>query len=330
MHRDADGASLIGDGAGDGLPDPPRGVGREFVAAAPFELVDGLHQADVAFLNQVEELQAAVRIFLRDGNDEAKVGFDQFLLRLLGFHFAADDHLQHPLQFGGIRFGDDFDFAKFLPARFQFLAGFGENVGLRGLDAALELDDFALEGLNALDRLAHLVDQALLLERIEIDFADAHGHFHARAAQREAGAEIGALVRARPCFEFLGLLHRKQVKLADLVDFLQRFAGLGFDLLFGELFVVELNDFLDGARAAAQIFADAQQFFQNDRRARDRLEDEQLPALDALGNGNFALAREQRNGAHLAEIHADGIVRLLERARGEVQLDESDRLEPLP
>ena len=55
MHRDADGARLVGDRAGDGLADPPRGVGRELVAAAVFELVHRLHQADVAFLDQVEE-----------------------------------------------------------------------------------------------------------------------------------------------------------------------------------------------------------------------------------------------------------------------------------
>jgi hypothetical protein len=57
VHRNTDGARLIGDGAGDGLTDPPRRIGREFVAAAIFELVHRLHQADVALLNQVEELQ---------------------------------------------------------------------------------------------------------------------------------------------------------------------------------------------------------------------------------------------------------------------------------
>ena len=48
-----------------GLADPPRRVGRELVAAAVFELVHRLHQADVAFLDQVEELQAAVGVFFR-------------------------------------------------------------------------------------------------------------------------------------------------------------------------------------------------------------------------------------------------------------------------
>jgi len=39
VHRDADGAGLIGDGAGDSLADPPSGIGGEFVAATPFKLV---------------------------------------------------------------------------------------------------------------------------------------------------------------------------------------------------------------------------------------------------------------------------------------------------
>src|SRR5690349_23520891 len=66
VDRDADGARLVGDGARDRLPDPPGRVGRELVAAPVLELVDRLHQADVAFLNQIEELQTAVRVFLGD------------------------------------------------------------------------------------------------------------------------------------------------------------------------------------------------------------------------------------------------------------------------
>jgi hypothetical protein len=66
VDRDADRARLIGNRARDGLADPPRRVGRELVAAAVLELVDRLHQTDVAFLDQIEELQAAVRVLLRN------------------------------------------------------------------------------------------------------------------------------------------------------------------------------------------------------------------------------------------------------------------------
>jgi len=65
-----------------------RRVGREFVAAAVLELVDRLHQADVAFLDQVEELQAAVAVFLRDRDDEAQVRLHHLLLGLACLAFA--------------------------------------------------------------------------------------------------------------------------------------------------------------------------------------------------------------------------------------------------
>jgi len=64
VDGDADRARLIGDRARDCLPDPPRGIGRELVAAAVLELIDRLHQTDIAFLDQVEELQAPVGVFL--------------------------------------------------------------------------------------------------------------------------------------------------------------------------------------------------------------------------------------------------------------------------
>ena len=84
VDRDADGAGLVGDGAGDGLADPPGGVGGKLVAAAVFKFFDGLHQAHVALLDQVEEGEAAVRVFLGDGNDEAQVGLHHFALGLEG------------------------------------------------------------------------------------------------------------------------------------------------------------------------------------------------------------------------------------------------------
>src|SRR6516162_3904075 len=77
-----DGARLIRERAADRLSNPPSGIGRELVATSIFELVDCLHQADVAFLNQVEELQATVPVFLCDRDDEAQVRLYHLLLCL--------------------------------------------------------------------------------------------------------------------------------------------------------------------------------------------------------------------------------------------------------
>jgi len=88
VDRNADRPRLVGDRPGNGLPDPPGGIGRELVAAAVLELVDRLHQADVALLDEVQELQAAVRVLLRDRDDEPEVGLDHLLLRLAGLALA--------------------------------------------------------------------------------------------------------------------------------------------------------------------------------------------------------------------------------------------------
>ena len=80
VDRDADRAALVGHRAGDRLANPPGGVGAELEAAAVLELVDRPHQAGVAFLDQVEERQAAVAILLGDRHDQPQVAFGQAAL----------------------------------------------------------------------------------------------------------------------------------------------------------------------------------------------------------------------------------------------------------
>src|SRR5205085_6405071 len=74
VNGNADGARLVSNRASDGLTNPPGSVGGKFVAAAPIELVGTFHQAEIAFLNEIEELQAMMSIFLGNGDHEAKVG----------------------------------------------------------------------------------------------------------------------------------------------------------------------------------------------------------------------------------------------------------------
>ena len=77
VDREADRAALVGDRARDRLADPPGRVGAELEAALVVELVGRLHQADVAFLDQIQEGEAAADVLLGDGDDEAQVGLDQ-------------------------------------------------------------------------------------------------------------------------------------------------------------------------------------------------------------------------------------------------------------
>ena len=50
VDGDADGAGLVGDGPGDGLTDPPGGIGGELKALGEVELLHGLDQAQVCLL----------------------------------------------------------------------------------------------------------------------------------------------------------------------------------------------------------------------------------------------------------------------------------------
>ncbi len=45
-----------------------------------------------------------------------------------------------------------------------------------------------------------------------------------------------------------------------------------------------------------------------------------MSALDALGDGHLALARQQGHRAHLAQVHAHRVVRLLQCARRQVEI----------
>ena len=83
MHRDTDRPGLIRDGAGDGLPDPPGGICREFVSLCPVEFIDRADKAGVAFLNQVQNVQAAAGIFLCDGDHQTQVRLGELVLRFL-------------------------------------------------------------------------------------------------------------------------------------------------------------------------------------------------------------------------------------------------------
>jgi hypothetical protein len=73
VHRNADRPRLVGDGPGDRLANPPRGIGAELEAAAILVLVDRPHQPGVSFLNQVEEAQAAIAILLGDRHHQPQV-----------------------------------------------------------------------------------------------------------------------------------------------------------------------------------------------------------------------------------------------------------------
>src|SRR4029434_1904142 len=93
----------------------PCRVGGELVALRVAELLDGLEQAEVAFLNQVEQAHAAPGVLLRDRHYEAQVGLNEVLARggavvkdglpvVLKLVFDAEEYLGKLLIVGPIAF----------------------------------------------------------------------------------------------------------------------------------------------------------------------------------------------------------------------------------
>ncbi len=82
MHRQADGARLVHDGALDVLPDPPRSVGGKAEAAFRIEFLQRVDHTQIAFLDQIKQRHAAVRIMLGDVHHQPQIVFDHFLARL--------------------------------------------------------------------------------------------------------------------------------------------------------------------------------------------------------------------------------------------------------
>ncbi len=95
MNRNTNCPGLISNRSRNSLANPPRGISRELISAAVLELINSLHQTDVAFLDQIQELQTAVGVFLSNRNHQTKVGFGHFALSfsslsLTGCHLVVN------------------------------------------------------------------------------------------------------------------------------------------------------------------------------------------------------------------------------------------------
>ena len=94
MDRDPNRPGLVGDGATHRLSNPPRCIGREFIAALILKFLNRAHQADIALLDQVQKSQPAVDIAFGNTHHEAQIGFNETTLAFLRLGFSPRDRLQ--------------------------------------------------------------------------------------------------------------------------------------------------------------------------------------------------------------------------------------------
>src|SRR5262245_31417444 len=394
VHGDADRAGLVRNRAGDGLPDPPRRVGRKLVAAPVLELVDRLHQSNVSLLDQIQELQAAVAVFLDDGDHQAKVGFHQFLLGLTGLALTLLHGLDDAAVFGDLepRFRSQrvnvgpnlVDLLALVPDELHpfFVAGRRHAVepSLVQLVAEILVDEMLARHTETVGQLhqpafvrdktlvdrVELLDETLdagVVERQALDVAD---DLVAQLVVATLLRAIELLARHLHLNLFIVQLAQPLVRGGNVVEGLEHLRlelGLHGGERQGALVLILVVELAFNAAFAAILGTDggvsggsrgrrhadshghrwrclslrpfvrrpqvddvAQQdlgIHQLVAPNDDGLErqwtfaqarDHRLAAgLDALSDGDLALTREQLNRAHVAQVHAHGIVRALRR-----------------
>ncbi len=111
----------------------------------------------------------------------------------------------------------------------------------------------------------------------------------------------------------LALVEQLLMLLVEPSDLVDEADDAAVRLFLVELLVVVLgvaDDVLDADLVLAELVAEVDDLAHGDRAVQDRPEHHVLAVLDALGDLDLALAREERNAPHLAQVHPDWVVRL--------------------
>ena len=303
VHRDADRAGLIGDGPRDRLSDPPGRVGRELEAATVLVLVHRPHQSRVALLDQIQEAQAAVTVFLGDRHDQPQIRRGQVPLGGLVFRLELGEHVDPPAER-----------PRAFERREHQIAEFLAHVGtvVAGHVASLHQPQAPLEIVHAARHATEQFHQRLHPPRPQAQLFDEHQRLATAAAKPYPGV-AGRLGRR------LATDQQAEVGLVLLDQVFERLQVVGhprLDLLlrqsFGErdldraikrqLPLVDATERLDGG-------------LQRIRAAQDGAAEPLACDLDPLGQRDLLGPGEQRDLSHLRQVHPNRIVAGVRRCR---------------
>src|SRR6266852_2196603 len=339
VDRDTNRPALVGNRTRHRLPNPPRRVSRELEAAPVLELVDCAHQADVAFLDKVEEPKSAVRVTLGEAHHQSQVGFGQLFLSAPALGLARCDRFERERKFLGRNLDPALDLLDRLLRPFdscgdieQVLAA---AVDLQHMAAVFGLGRFAQKlRLTAAGRLLVTLDQHLrikcLLEQAaqladdgllemarkleSMQFAlDALLETHLQLLEFRLQDRLGPLLELfleilDPALQRLELGGRGE-QLFQLL-----FIGLGPTLLIVvRTLLVLLEDVTQVGLARLDPSAHLDYKSERNRRTQNLLFDFVLAGFDTLGDFDFLLPRKEPEGTHLPEVETDWIRRLADR-----------------
>src|ERR1700733_1191376 len=257
VHRNTDGPGLIGNGTRNRLANPPGGVGRELVTTTVFELIDRLHQPDVAFLDQIEELQATVGVLLGNRNDESQVSLDQLALGLLGVHIALDHLALGALELGDGNTGLLLQFLEIGLAVLLLPAIFLAQLFALGLIVFLfERLDLTLEHAHGIDGLVDLVEQALAFRVGVLQLTNNARDFDPLAVHHPSRfAMFLSFCLGIDRLQLFEQQRRFLLVLEQSVDTADGYPDARLQNLFSDLFFVEDHNFFDIAHATLEVLA---------------------------------------------------------------------------
>ena len=296
VDRQANRAALVGDGPGDGLANPPRGVRGELVATLVLELVDRPHQAGVAFLDQVQEAQAAIAVTLGDRDDEPQVGGRENAFGLVVFVAFFERASSEVGQRCRRLERDPHQVAEFLhQLGVELVAGEPLWFGQLLFDRAHALADF-VQLLHHRHELAkpkvELFDEPHDLAAAGDEATPGRVLFARRAAAIDRDAVIGLV-------EPHQVLDRGQVW------------GEAFEsaLLSPAVLVTEISIVRSSRSSPARTFSSSSMApCRTKSLLKQELAELEASLLDPAGRRDFVGTREHRDLAHLHEVHADGVV----------------------
>ncbi len=266
------------------------------------------------FLDQVQERESAVGVLLGHRHHEAQVGLGQLLARPVGLARSDLHRLLAARELVGGFADRALELLQLQPRRpqlvgFRFRAGGGAQV----VDAQLRLPQRA-------DGRIEPVGEFLPHVRRELD--GAHG-----ARDRHAGPEqaLGSALRDVAVAAHRGggpvlAPHQLLEQRLDALDVRHQLRLARGELLLRQLVVRHDDDVAQLALAAPDPPAQLDDAARHDRALRQGRHDAALAALDALGDGDLALPREQRHPAHLPQVGPHQVLALVGFLAGRVDL----------
>src|SRR5690554_134731 len=305
------------------------------------ELLHRAHQTNVALLNEIQEVHAAVDVLLRNGDDQAQVGADHLALATLGAALTALNLAhglsQHALLHAQLVLNAVNDRHRLLQrliklpgdrgvdARLLKVGTFTHAVELAPLIHRLAADPRALRitmqapltAIDVIDSTLEVVDE-LVNEALRKQTI-LHSLYHALvgALARLLGLLAGFSVVALKRFGELAVFaFQRPVGPAQLVETLEHLRGhRRVAIIAAGLILIE--DLPGTCSSRAQPVGHGQDHLNGRRRVHQDLEDDVAARLDLFGDRHLSLTREQAHLTNAAQVHLHRvqIPKILDRLR---------------